>query len=244
SSIGNLALLNSSFLSRIFLPNFILDPSSTSLVWCKLRQYIGHFSSLGSLLCTAWAMMDQYLSTSSNARLRQFSTVQAARCLVSLTFFLSFLHSLPLIIYNQINISKTTNISSCSLSNSVIYRNYITYFVTPFLLGIIPTFIMIVFAALAYANIKYLHQRQMRTQVQQQLTQMVSAQAFFVLIGMIAYTTQTIYNLLTMSTPKNALRQADENVALTITGVLSYTGYVFNFYIYMVVSPSLRKQFK
>ncbi|CAF0944017.1 unnamed protein product [Adineta steineri] len=103
---------------------------------------------------------------------------------------------------------------------------------------------MIVFAALAYANIKYLHQRQMRTQVQQQLTQMVSAQAFFVLIGMIAYTTQTIYNLLTMSTPKNALRQAEENVALTITGVLSYTGYVFNFYIYMVVSPSLRKQFK
>ncbi|CAF0783140.1 unnamed protein product [Adineta steineri] len=84
----------------------------------------------------------------------------------------------------------------------------------------------------------------MRTQVQQQLTQMVSAQAFFVLIGMMAYTTQTIYNLLTMSTPKNALRQAEENVALTITGVLSYTGYVFNFYIYMVVSPSLRKQFK
>ncbi|CAF1120762.1 unnamed protein product [Didymodactylos carnosus] len=95
-----------------------------------------------------------------------------------------------------------------------------------------------------YANINYLHQEQMRTQIQQQLTRMVGAQALFVLFGMIAYTTQTIYTLLTMYTPKSTLRQAQESVGLTITGVLSYIGYAFNFYIYMTVSPSLRKQFK
>jgi sorbitol-specific phosphotransferase system component IIC len=189
-------------------------------------------------------MIDQYLSTSGNVRLRQFSTVKIARRLVSLTFFFSILHSLLLIIYNQINVSKTTNITSCSLSNSLVYRSYIAYFVTPFLLGIIPTFIMIIFAVLAYANINYLHQEQMRTQIQQQLTRMVSAQALFVLLGMIAYSTQTIYTLLTMSMPKNTFQQAQENVGLTISGVLNYTGYTFNFYIYMTVSPSLRKQFK
>jgi len=244
ASIGNFVLFNSSFLSRIILPNFNLDPSSTSVVWCKLRQYFGHAFSLTSLFSTAWAMIDQYLLTSGNARLRQFSTVKIAHRLVWITFLLSILHSVPLIIYNQINVSKTTNITSCSLSNNIAYRSYIAYFVTPFLLGIIPTLIMIVFAILAYANINYLHQEQMRTQIQQQLTRMVSTQAWFILIGMIAYTTQTIYALVTMYTPKNTLRIAQENVALTITGILSYIGYAFNFYIYMIVSPSLRKQFK
>ena len=36
--------------------------SSTSVLWCKLRQYFGHVSSLTSLFSTAWAMIDQYLS--------------------------------------------------------------------------------------------------------------------------------------------------------------------------------------
>lgn len=243
TSIGNLILFNTSFLSRIILPNFNLDPSSTSLVWCKLRQYFGHASSMTSLFCTAWAMIDQYLLTSGNARFRQFSTIKIAHLLVSITFFLSILQSIPLIIYNEINVSKTTNITSCSLSNNIFYRSYVAYFVTPFLLGIIPTLIMIVFAVLAYANINYLHQEQIRTQIQQQLTRMVSAQAWFILIGMIAYTAQTVYSLVTMYTAKSTLRQAQENVVLTITGVLSYIGYAFNFYIYMIVSPSLRKQF-
>jgi hypothetical protein len=53
ASIGNLVLFNTSFFSRIILPNFNLDPSSTSLVWCKLRQYFGHVSSLTSLFSTA-----------------------------------------------------------------------------------------------------------------------------------------------------------------------------------------------
>lgn len=244
ASIGNLTLFNTSFLSRIILPNFNLDPSSTSLVWCKLRQYFGHVSALTSLFCSAWAMIDQYLLTPGNVRLRQFSAVKIAHRLVSMTFVLSVLQSLPLIIYNQISVSKTTNITSCSISNNLVYRSYVTYFVTSFLLGIIPTLIMIVFAVLAYANINYLHQEQMRTQIQQQLTRMVSAQSLFILLGMIAYTAQTVYALVTVSTSKSTLRQGQENVALTVTGTLSYTAYAFNFYIYMIVSPSLRRQFK
>ncbi|CAF1045124.1 unnamed protein product [Adineta steineri] len=244
SSMAGFVLINTSYLTRVFLPNFIFDPSTTSLIWCKLRQYIGHLSSLIFLYCISWAMMDQYLSTSKKVRLRQFSTVKIARRLVSLTFLFSFIHSIPLIIYNEINISTITNIRSCVITNNLIYRNYVTYFVIPFVLGIFPTFLMIIFAILSYANINYLHQRQMRTQVQHQLTRMVSAQTFFVIIGMIAYTAQTIYNLVTTSTLKSPLRQAQENVALTITGVLAYTGYVFNFYIYIFVSPTLRKHFK
>lgn len=244
ASIGNLVLFNTSFLSRIILPNFGLDPSSTSLIWCKLRQYFGHVSSITSLFCTAWAMIDQYLLTSPNARLRQLSTVTIARRLVSMTFLFSLLHSVPLIIYNHTSVSKTTNVTSCSLSTSLVYRTYISYFVTPFLLGIIPTLIMIIFAGLAYANINYLHQAQMRSQIQQQITRMVTTQALFVLFGMIAYTAQTIYALLTTSTAKSNLRQAQENLGLTISGILSYVGYTFNFFIYMTVSSSLRKQFK
>ncbi|CAF1040468.1 unnamed protein product [Adineta steineri] len=318
SSLSGFVLINTSYLTRVFLPNFIFDPSTTSLIWCKLRQYIGHLSSLIFLYCISWAMMDQYLSTSKKVRLRQFSTVKIARRLVSLTFLFSFIHSIPLIIYNEINMSTITNIRSCVITNNLIYRNYVTYFVIPFVLGIFPTFLMIIFAILSYANINYLHQRQMRTQVQHQLTRMVSAQTFFVIIGMIAYTAQTIYNLVTTSTLKSPpfvlgifptflmiifailsyaninylhqrqmrtqvqhqltrmvsaqtffviigmiaytaqtiynlvttstlkspLRQAQENVALTITGVLAYTGYVFNFYIYIFVSPTLRKHFK
>ncbi|UJR11547.1 hypothetical protein I4U23_015727 [Adineta vaga] len=244
ASLGNLVLFNTSFLSRLILPNFNFDPSSTSIVWCKLRQYLGHASSLTSLFCTAWAMIDQYLLTSVNVRFRQSSTVKMACHLVWLTLLSSVLHSIPLIIYNQLGVSRTTNMTSCSLSGNSGYQSYIAYFVTPFLLGIIPTFIMIVFAILAYANINYLHQEQMRTQIQQQLTRMVTAQAIFVLIGMIAYTAQTIYSLLSASTTKTSLYRAQENFALTITGILSYIGYAFNFYIYMTVSPSLRKQFK
>ncbi|UJR34825.1 hypothetical protein I4U23_027606 [Adineta vaga] len=89
-----------------------------------------------------------------------------------------------------------------------------------------------------------LHRQEMRSRIQQQITRMVSAQAVFGLIGMIAYTGQTVYNLVTASTPKSTSYRSYENFALTITGILAYTGYTFNFYIYIAVSRSLRRNFK
>ncbi|CAF1466971.1 unnamed protein product [Adineta ricciae] len=244
ASIANLVLMNSSFLSRIFLPNFTIDPSSTSVVWCKMRQYFGHVSAITSLFCSTWAMVDQYLLTSHHARLRQLSSVRIAQYTVWFTLICSLLHSIPLIIYNQPNVSKSTNMTSCSLSGNLIYQSYVAYFVIPFLLGIIPTVIAIIFAILTYINVKSLHQQEMRTRIQRQITHMVSAQAIFGWIGMIAYTGQSIYNLLTVSMQKNTSYRAYENFALTITGILAYTGYVFNFYIYVAVSPSIRKRFQ
>ena len=129
ASIANLVLMNTSFLSRIFLPNFTVDPSSTSVVWCKMRQYFGHVSAITSLFCSTWAMIDQYLLTSHHARLRQLSSVRIAHFTVWFTLICSLLHSIPLIIYNQPNVSKSTNITTCSLSGNLIYQRYVAYFV-------------------------------------------------------------------------------------------------------------------
>ncbi|UJR32436.1 hypothetical protein I4U23_019898 [Adineta vaga] len=244
ASIGNLVLLNTSFLSRIILPGFNFDPSSTILVWCKLRQYFGQIAALTSLFCVVWAIIDQYLLTSNRAYLRHLSSIKIARCLVFLTFSVWFLHALPLTVFNQINISKPNNITSCSLSSNTNYEQYAAYVVTPFLLGILPSILMILFSISTFLNINYLHQQQMRTHIQKQITRMITAQTMFILIGTTAYTTQIIYTLLTKSTSKTLLRQAQENLGLTIASLLSYTGYSFNFYIYMFVSSSFRKQFK
>ncbi|CAF0830946.1 unnamed protein product [Adineta ricciae] len=189
-------------------------------------------------------MIDQYLLTPHHARLRQLSSVRIAHFTVWFTLVLSVLRYIPLIIYNQLNVSKTTNVTSCSLSGNAIYQGYMAYFVIPFLLGFIPAVITIVFAILTYTNVRLLHQQEMRTQIQQQITRMVSAQAVCGMIGMVAYAGQTIYNLLTESTQKSTSYRVYENFALTIVGVLAYAGHIFNFYIFMVVSPSIRSHFK
>lgn len=244
SFISNLVIFNVSFLSRFVLPNFNLDPATSSLAWCKLRQYLGHSATIISLFCTAWAMVDQYLSTSANIRVRQFSSMKTARYFILITILLSFFQSIPAIIYNRISTSQITNVTSCSLASNAIYATYVAYFVTPFLLGIIPTSIMIVFAILTYTNVNHLHHLQIRTQVQQQLTKMISIQSVLVLISVTIYTVQIIYSLVTASISKSSYRLAAENFAFMFTGNFGYIGYSCSFYIYMLVSPSVRKQFR
>ncbi|CAF0830230.1 unnamed protein product [Adineta ricciae] len=244
ASLCSLVLLNTSLLSRSILPGFKFDPSSRFFVWCKLRQYLGQVSALTALFCVVWAMMDQYLSTSSRICLRHLSTIKNARRLVLLTFVVWFLHGLPLVINNQISVLAPNNVTTCSLSRDLSFQTYTAYVVTPFFLGIIPSFLMVVFAILVYANVNYLHQEQMRTRIQRQLTRMITSQIVLILIGTSAYTTLIIYTLLTVSIPKAPMRQAQENIGLTLALLLSYTGYSFHFYIYMFVSSSFRKHFK
>ncbi|CAF1015827.1 unnamed protein product [Adineta ricciae] len=244
-SIANLVILNTSFLSRVILPtNFNLDPVLISSTWCKLRQYFGHVSATFSLFCTSWAMIDQYLLTSKNIYFRQFSTPKNAYYVILSTLMFSILHSTPLIIYNQLNISSLTNITSCSLSSNMIYQNYVAYFVLPFILGFIPGIITIIFTILTYSNINSLHRQEMRTQIQQQLTKMVIGQNILFLIDNIAYTGQNIYTLLTVSKSKADSYLAYENIGLTIINIFGYAGYTFSFIIYIVVSSSIRKHFK
>ncbi|CAF1538283.1 unnamed protein product [Didymodactylos carnosus] len=102
---------------------------------------------------------------------------------------------------------------------------------------------MTVFGLLTYRNIKHLQQGQKRTTIERQLGQMLTLQVICVFVATCAYTTQNFYTLITMYIPKTPLRQAQENVGLAIALFFSFTCYTFNFYLYLIFSPSFRKQF-
>lgn len=95
SSIINLINVNNSILLRLLAAGFDIDPTKTSLIFCRFRQYIYHMTTLLSRIYIVLALADRWTMTSSNVYRRRFNQIKLAKTIcifVAITICILSIH--------------------------------------------------------------------------------------------------------------------------------------------------------
>ncbi|CAF1298980.1 unnamed protein product [Adineta ricciae] len=214
-SIFNIAYIVINLISRIVSAGFGIDPTRTSLAWCKFRQFCLYALLLITVTCACLAAIDQYFASSQNVRIRRWSNIRWARRIVVIIWCI---HGIPPILYS--NISPTTK--ACGNMNAR-YADYIPFY----LLGLIcaiPIVVMVTFGYLTYRNIH-----------------LTRALIILVIISFFPYGTYSVYNLVTTGMPKDAYRLFQEAFAITVLSLVPYFYYCGSCYVFLMSSSRFRR---
>ena len=221
SSIFNFIYISINLSTRILSIGFGIDPTRTSLIWCKIRSFcIPTFSQI--IVCsTCLATISQFILTSRNARIRQLATTKSTYKIIFILNLFWILHGiLPLVFFKIIS---DTKICMYTDAGYAIYAQF-------YLLGLnngIPVFILLVFTYLTYRN---LHQTTFLAEhgIDRQLVRMVFFQVALSLICLSPYGIMSAYSVATTSTVKNTNRILIENFIWTILTLWTYIFYAVN----------------
>ena len=174
ASVCNIFHLLASLLSRILIAGYTIDLTQTSLVLCKLRQFVAIAGTLMALTCMCFATIDQYLSLTN--RWRYLSQRRIAWRLILLNILFWSLYNIPVLIYYNNVYSLSTNKWTCAITNPN-YSIYFNRFHVSILSGFIQLILRISFGLLAFINVRNLPNRQVpiiRLERDKQLTSMVT----------------------------------------------------------------------
>ena len=177
-SIVNIGELFTGLLSRIMFSGYGIDWTNSSLFYCKFRPFVLQTCTLISLSCICFATIDQYLATSSSVRWRQWSSLKVAHRLTIAMCILWSLHGILYLVFFAHVYSPLTGTITCGTSDATfaMYHTY-GYFLT--LTGFLPIAVAIIFALLAFRNVRQLAHLAVplvRRELEKQLTIMVLVQ--------------------------------------------------------------------
>ena len=225
-SIVNIGQLLTGLLSRIMISGYDVDWTATSSFYCKFRYFLLQTCSLTSLTCICLATIDQYLATCSNVRWQQWSSLKVAHRLTAIFAILWSLHGIPCLIYFAQVYSSTTNKIVCAVLNAT-FAKYNAYGYFLILVGFLPIFVTILFAILAFRNVKQMiHQSVpvVRRELEKQLTMMVLVQ---VTLNSFTLLPSSIINAL----QRSSVLASDPDVERTLemAGILSLLIYFLSF---------------
>ncbi|CAF1535732.1 unnamed protein product [Adineta ricciae] len=239
-SLANLLHLLMWLPGHIIIYGFENDWSATSAFLCKSRFYFFQLWILISFTSICLAMIDQFLSTSSNPLLNRCCNIKLARNVIIGSIIVWFFHGIPFALYMDIiPLSFNSNLFICVNTNTI-FSIYFSFGFILLLMGILPLTVMIIFGLLTYYNVKTLAYRTVplvRRELDKQLTQMVLVQVIFNSIILSPYIMVFIAQF---DLPSNDFTQF-----LFLSSVNLHTFYFASpFYIYMCVSKRFRQQFK
>ncbi|CAF1026932.1 unnamed protein product [Adineta steineri] len=218
ASIHNIIYITLSIITRTMSIGYGIDPTRTSVIWCKIRQFLIVTVSLIALTCSCLATIDQFLVTSRSVNYRRCSNIKWAHQIVLIVIIIWCLHGIPVVLFR--NISPITN--TCVNTNAI-YGIYTSIYILG-LLCAIPVLIMLIFGYLTYRNIRYT--RMLAEQrIDRQFTKMVFIQVILLVICIVPYGINNTYNLITSNVLKDANRLENENFALAILSFISYFYY-------------------
>ncbi|CAF1525327.1 unnamed protein product [Adineta ricciae] len=213
------------------------DLTQTSTSWCKARNYV-LFTFPGIVLtCPCLAMIDQFIATSRNAKLRSFSNIQLARRLMVIMCFLWALHGVPAILFYDI--SPATRI--CQITNSTFLKYRSIY-----LLGLtyaIPVSVTILFGYLTYRNIHSIRAL-VNQHIDRQILRMTIFQAVLVNVCLLPYAAIVTYNNITENEMKDTSRVLLENFLASLFVLWNYGYIVGNCYVFILSSKKFRQAVK
>jgi hypothetical protein len=174
ASAANIFHILAGLLSRILIAGYGIDLTQTSLVLCKLRQFVTITGPLIALSCLCFATIDQFLSLT--IQWRHLSHRRIATRLVTFTFIFWCLYGIPFIIFYNNIFSSNTGTWTCGITNPDLVT-YFNRFHISFLIGFLQLSIRIIFGLLAFINVRSLkNNRQtpiVRLERDKQLTTMV-----------------------------------------------------------------------
>jgi hypothetical protein len=215
ASIYDIMIIIVGLISRILETGHGLDLSTSSVLWCKFRQYFITSISIIPFYCQCLATIDQFFLTSKNVHVRQWSTIRNAYgCSIFLSI-ICLVHGIPFFIYYDIS-SKT---KLCS-STSDALKLYLPIFVLGIFL-LIPTSLTIIFGFLTYRNINQ-SVGLTNQHADRQLTIMICVQVILIILTTIPYGIFNIYSFATTDTIKDQDRLKKESLIFTIISLNTY----------------------
>ncbi|CAF2817518.1 unnamed protein product [Rotaria sp. Silwood2] len=226
--------------SRIAMNGFATDLTQTILFWCRLRASFRAYFTLKPLSIICFSAIDQYLSTSYYPFLRQKSTMNLTKILITIVTIVWILHGIPFFLFSGI---QTTY--GCFIYNSS-FLNYIIYFYYPILSGILPIIISTFFGVLAYRNVRRIVRRQMpirRRKFDQQLTAMILIRVVFLVIMISPYVLERIYAVV-FKTKHGILYDAILILIDDVAYSFFHINYAGSFYLFLISSKRFRRQVK
>lgn len=215
-------LLIFSVSNRIPISLYDWDPTSVSVAWCKIQNYIVQTQSVILMNTICFAAIDQYLSTSHINHIRIISTIKLAYRLVGCIVIISILYNIIFLIFFEIHPS----LGCTSLNASFTY--YYAFVHLCIILGVIPIVISLVFSLLAYQNVRRIVRRQIaivRRRLDQQLTAMVLVRVALFIITTLPLITTRSYQLNTTRT----LTDPEQNAVYQLTRSTVTTFYYLNY---------------
>ncbi len=214
------------FTFRIFTYGFNIDPSTTSVVWCKMRPTIAQTCAIISAGAVCCAAIDQYLSTNYHGRLRQMSTIKLAHRLMFIIACLALLHSILFLLFYGI-----VPPIGCAPLNPP-FKFYTSFVHFCLVIGLIPISIASTFAILAYFNVRRIIRQQIpvvRRRLDKQLTAMVLVRVILYVSTTLPFIGYQIYQLNVPPDPNNILRLAIDQLLAAVFYTVYFTNYsVFN----------------
>jgi hypothetical protein len=222
-----------------FLALYNLDPTQYIDILCKIRFYLRYSTITLSTWFILLACIDRYISSSTNANLRLWSSLPIAKRIVFVSSLICFL--LP---YTQVFYCYTVNSKYVCT-----YENNTCQLLNTILLLVcnsgLPPILMVVFSILTIRNVNYrnhvnINHNYPRRDVQ--LTRILLIQVSILVLFAIPVAIQKIYASSTSSMVKSALTTAIENLANQISIEISYISNSTMFYIYSITSKRYRNE--
>jgi hypothetical protein len=239
SFIASQFVLTFGLLTRVISGFSGIDPVNISLAFCKARWFIRTTSGAVSLTCVCLAAIDRYFLSCYDVRRHRWITIKRARWAIflSICFWLSIFSS-----YAVYYTSPTP--LSCMIANPVFayfasYFNLLHYSVLP--LSILTIFCMLTWHNLGQNPATYLRGG---VRLYDQVTRMLIAQSIVIFLTSFPNMIWQIYTISTNSTIKDSLRVAQENLINTICVLLGFSTHAITFYVYLIASPTYRKNVK
>jgi hypothetical protein len=218
-SIVNFIYIIINLIIRIVSAGFGIDLVRTSLIWCRIRAFIIGSLSPISFTCSCLATIDQFLITSQNVSLRDYSSIKSAQRIVIIIIIIWCLHGIPVFLFY--NIPPFTY--GCASTNRV-YAGYVPIFVSVVICAI-PVFIIIVFGYLTYLNIR-LTRGLIERHTDRQVTKMTLIQAILVVISMSPSGIYDTYLYITTTVVKDVDRKMKEIFINILLVLISYFFYI------------------
>ncbi|UJR11668.1 hypothetical protein I4U23_015849 [Adineta vaga] len=237
SSLFNIAYVIINLISRIISAGYGIDPTRTSLAWCKIRQFCLFTLSLITITCSCLATIDQYFASSQNANIRRWSNIKLTHRLVCIVMIVWCIHGIPPLLYSDISpITK-----SCVNMNAA-YGVYIPIYLLG-LICVVPILVMVIFGYLTYRNI-HMTRGLVRQYADRQLVRMTLFQVILVVFSFFPYGTYSAYSLVTAGMTKDGNRLLQEAFAITVLSLVPYFYYCGSCYVFLMSSSRYRRAMK
>ena len=219
-----------------FLGLYNLDPTQKSNILCKIRFYLRFTTITLSTWFVLFACIDRFLTSSTNATYRSWSSFRLAKRVILLATITCFIFPYTQGFYcfsiNQRNIcTYSNNICKLSIDSILLVCN-----------SGIPPILMVLISILTIYNVRYMNQINVRHRRNVQLIRILLVQVIVLVLFAIPITAQKIYNCTTMFTTKSELAIAIDGLINQIATEISYINNSTTFYIYSFTSKKFRRE--
>jgi hypothetical protein len=237
---------------RILVGTFYIDPTVFNEPLCNIQVYIFSIARASSLWFISLACIDGYLSSSSKANLRAFSSVKFARRFIGICALLLFIVYIHYLIYFEIGLAPDPfgRLTPTCVARRGPYRTFVPLW-NLIWYALLPSCVMVFFVSLTMANIRPTRWQIVpqndqwqpkRNRINTQLLKILFIQVVNIMLTILPFIVYRLRASLTSNYIKSQYEVAQDNFFLQVATVISLISHSISFYLFTLASTIFRRE--